>query len=973
MKPERWQQIDKILEAALEREECDRADFLEEACAGDEPLRKEVESLLTADKQAENLMEAPAAEMVAEGFARDQVGSLAGRQIASYKILSLLGAGGMGEVYLAQDSRLDRKVALKFLPEELQQDSTSKKRFLREARSAAALDHPFICHIHEVGEAEGKSFISMEYVQGETLKDKLAQGPLPLNDALGTATEIAEGLEAAHKQNIVHRDLKPSNIMLTPQGHVKVMDFGLAKRVTPVEGQEQEITTALTKQGSILGTVPYMSPEQVRGQAVDMRSDIFSFGVVLYEMLTGVNPLAKGSVMDTATAILSETPPPLTRYTEDIPVLLQHTVKKMLAKEPDRRYQLIHDVRTNLGELIEESGDSISQVAAGPSGTVSAAGGWRRAIPWSITGLTILIAGLVLWNLGPTAPTSSTPAVQPAVSLVVALPANEQLTNLSRSPAVALSPDGTRLAYTATRAGIAQLYLHSMDEPEAEPVAGTENARSPFFSPDGQWLGFFAGGKLKKVSVSGGTPVILCDVSTSGATASWVVDDTIVLSAHSNSALSQVPAGGGTPQPLTTRDSESGEGGHFFPQVLPGGKAVLFTVQSVTNPHIAVQSLETGERRVLLEGVANVRYVPTGHLVYAQAGTLMAVAFHLEQLEVTGDPIPILEGVMQTQPVPQTVATGGIAHLTFSDTGILLYVPADTSRLEGSTLVWVDRQGAMEPLAAPPRAYGRSGVDLSPDGQRVAVAFEGDTWVYDILHETLTRLTFEGGTLPLWTPEGKRITFQSTRFGTRNLFWKAADGTGAAEPLLASDIPRTPHSWSPDGKLLAFTEVNPSTNVDIWMLPLEGERKPEVFLRTPFSETGAVFSPDGHWLAYRSNESGRQEIYVQPYPPTGGRWQISTEGGEEAVWASSGRELFYRNGGTMMMAVDITTEPTFTHGTPQLLFEGQFARYGPRAAYDVTSDGQRFVMIKPAEGNADQINVILNWFEELKRLVPTDN
>jgi serine/threonine-protein kinase len=505
-----------------------------------------------------------------------------------------------------------------------------------------------------------------------------------------------------------------------------------------------------------------------------------------------------------------------------------------------------------------------------------------------------------------------------------------------------------------------------MGQLEAEFIAGTEDARSPFFSPDGQWLGFFAEGKLKKVSVSGGTPVIVCDVTSPRATASWGADESIVLQAHTNSGLFQVPAGGGTPQPLTTLDSESGEGSHGSPQVLPGGKAVLFNVRSAAGAFsIAVQSLETGERRVLLEGAVAARYVPTGHLVYVQGGTLMAVAFDLEQLEVTGDPIPTLQGVMQAS------GTDDVAHLTFSDTGTLVYVPADSSARAGRTLAWVDRKGAVEPLAAPPREYGR--VDLSPDGQRVAVTSGGEVWIYDIRRETLTRLTFERGSMPLWTPDGKRITFQSTRFGLRNLFWKLADGSGAAEQLLASELPHSPMSWSPDGNLLAFVEVHPSTNGDVWMLPLEGEGTPEPFLRTPFSETGPVFSPDGHWLAYRSNESGRYEIYVQPYPSTGAKWQISTEGGEEAVWASSGGELFYRSG-DKMMAIDITTEPTFTHGIPQLLFEEQFVRYGPRALYDVAPDGQRFLMIKEGEQQlrVTQLNVVLNWFEELKRLVPTN-
>ena len=602
---------------------------------------------------------------------------MVGTTISHYKVIEKIGQGGMGEVFLAEDTTLDRKVALKFLPEEMQQDSMARKRFLREAKSAAALDHPFICHIHEVGEVEGKSFIAMEYIQGMMLQEKLAKGPFPVREAVETAAEIAEALEAAHKQTIVHRDLKPSNIMLTPEGHVKIMDFGLAKRVTPVEGQdEEEITTKLTKDDSILGTVPYMSPEQLRGREVDARSDIFSFGVVLYEMLSGVHPFKKGGQIETANAILSETAPPLSRYTEDIPGLLQHTVKKMLAKEPDRRYQLVHDVRTDLGDLIDEVDETFVEPTTASAIGLGAAiqpALWKRAIPWSLTGLTILIAGLMLWYLRPTAPTSATPTVQPAVSLVVALPANEQMANLTRSRVVALSPDGTRLAYAATRAGTVQLYLHSMDEPEAEPVAGTDDARSPFFSPDGQWLGFVAGNKLKKVSVSGGTPVILGDVTTARVTASWGADDIIVFNPHSNTGLLQVPAGGGSPQPLTTLDSQNREVDHDYPQILPGGKAVLFTVWLAAGPHLAVESLETGERRVVLEGASDARYVPSGHLVYPQAETLMAVAFDLEQLEVMGDPSPILQGIMQTGGVR------GAGQFTFSDTGTLVFVRSDTS------------------------------------------------------------------------------------------------------------------------------------------------------------------------------------------------------------------------------------------------------------------------------------------------------
>ncbi len=562
MQPERWQQIDKLVETALEQEESQRAAFLEKACAGDETLRQEVETLLAAHKQVGDFIEAPALEVAARELAEDRTQSLVGQRLGSYKILSLLGAGGMGEVYLAQDSKLDRRVALKFLPEYLQHDSTARKRFLREAQSAAALDHPFICHIHEVGEEEGKSFIAMEYVQGTTLTEKLAEGPLPLKDALQEATEIAEALEAAHKQNIVHRDLKPSNIMLTPEGHVKVMDFGLAKRVTPTEGQEKEITMALTREGSTLGTVPYMSPEQGRGQEVDTRSDIFSFGVVLYEMLTGVHPFKKGGHIETAHAILNEAVPPLTRYSEDIPLLLQHTVRKMLAKEPDKRYQLIHEVRTDLGALIDDIGEARAEkVLIDSSNEVTRASATPRRsrwlVPWwALLGCLLLVGTAVTvvnWVLRP----GLSPTLTPPTRFAIALPENEALRG-RRTP-FTLSSDGSLLAYAARRGGTSRLYVRRIDDLGARVIPGTEGAGSPFFSPDGQWLGFFAEGKLKKVAISGGEPVTLSEFGTSGCGGSWASDDTIVFSPSNFSGVRQVSSLGGASKTLTRLDPKTGD------------------------------------------------------------------------------------------------------------------------------------------------------------------------------------------------------------------------------------------------------------------------------------------------------------------------------------------------------------------------------------------------------------------------------
>ena len=881
-----------------------------------------------------------------------------GKTLSHYKILEKIGQGGMGEVYRAEDTNLGREVAIKVLPEQFTKDPQRLARFEREAKLLASLNHPNIAAIYGLEEADGIRFLSLELVPGETLAERVAKGPLPVDKALEVCGQIAEGVEAAHEKGVIHRDLKPANVKLTPEGKVKILDFGLAKALEeelPLAdiSQSPTLTEEMTRAGVILGTAAYMSPEQARGKPVDKKADIFAFGCVLYELLTAKKAFGGETVTDTLAKVL-EGEPSWEMLPRSLPSTIRFLLSRCLQKDPAKRLQHIDGARILIEEALAGAVPVLPLGASRPSQ-------WTRAMPWSIAGVAVLVAGLALWNLS-----SPSSTLQTAMGLVVTLPTNEQMANLDR-PALTLSPDGTHLAYVATRNGTAQLYLHSLDEPEAQPIPGTEDASSPFFSPNGRWLGFFAEAKLKKVSVSGGVPVTLCDITSPGATASWTADETIVLRPHSGSGLFQVPEGGGTPQPLTTLDSESGDSGHRSPQVLPGGKTVLYTIYSAANDSIAVKSLETGDQRVVLEGARGARYVPSGHLVYVQAGTLMAVAFDLEHLEVTSEPIPILQGFMQ---IGGATSRG---QLTFSDTGTLVYVPADTSPGQARTLVWVDRQGAVQPLVAPPRTYAV--LRLSPDGQCVAVDLltgtQVDIWVYDIRRETLTRLTFENGQQPLWTPDGKRITFQSRRFGPRNLFWKPADGTGAEERLLESELPHTAQSWSPDGKILAFTEVHPSTNGDIWMLPLEGEGEPEPFLQTPFSETGPVFSPDGHWLAYRSNESGRQEIYVQPVPITGAKWQISTEGGEEAVWAHSGEELFYRSG-DKMMAVEITTEPTFTHGTPQLLFEGQYFSYGPRAAYDVAPDGQRFLMIKESEQEATvtHMSVVLDWFEELKELVP---
>jgi Tol biopolymer transport system component len=566
------------------------------------------------------------------------------------------------------------------------------------------------------------------------------------------------------------------------------------------------------------------------------------------------------------------------------------------------------------------------------------------------------IAALAVWHLKPS----------PAAFITrtaITLPAGYRLS--TNSPPIAFSPDGSLLVYVAIHDGVQQLFVRPLDSQEAKTLPGTEGAESPFFSPDGQWIGFFAVNKLKKISISGGTALTLCDSGNNGG-ATWGSDDTIIFCPGPNSGLFRVAATGGKPQALTKVDRSMGENSHRWPQLLPGGKALLFSV--VTGPgwddfHIAALRLDTGERRNVLRGGNTGRFVQTGHLVYDRAGTLLAVRFDPVRLEVTSSaPVTFAEGV------PRSGNLQG-AEYSFSTAGSLAYIPASPRQFE-RRLVWVDRKGTVEPLQAPPRNYGSA--SLSPDGQRVAVDIFSDATelcVYDVGRGTLTRLNTEGASNsnPIWAPDGNRITYRGFRAGLRNLFWKNADGTGDEERLTTGENSQIPTSWSRDGKWLAFYDVSPTTNIDIWMLRLDGARKQQPFIQTPFIEHSAKFSPDGRWLAYLSNESGRAEVYVQPFPGPGGKWKISTEGGSAPCWARNGRELFYSYQ-SKMMAVDIRTGPTFTAGKPRLLFEGQFTAFE-----DVSPDAHRFLMIQAVEPEqpAAQINIVLNWFEELKRLVPT--
>ena len=886
-----------------------------------------------------------------------------GTRLGPYEVLTPLGAGGMGEVYRARDTRLDRIVAVKILPSHLSDNVTLRQRFEQEAKAISGLNHPHICILHDVGHQDGTAFLVMEYLEGETLAKLLERGPLPLAQILKYGVEIADALDKAHRQGIVHRDLKPGNIMLTKSG-AKLLDFGLAKAAVPLTtgatltaGATR--TTPVTQQGTIVGTFQYMSPEQIEGKELDGRSDIFSLGAVFYEMVTGQRAFQGKSQLSVASAILEKEPAPICTIQPLTPPALDRAIRRCLAKDPEDRWQTARDLLLEL-KWIAEGG---SQAALAPLGAAKSAGmRWQRILLLGFVSLLLAaIIGLAIWNLKPS-PT------RPITRAVITLTPGQRLAALDQ-PAVALSPDGTHLAYVAFQGGTQQLYVRAMDSLEAKPIPGTEGATNPFFSPDGQWLGFFAGKKLKKVSVSGGVALTLGEVNGPRG-ASWDSQGMIAFAPTGVSLLQKVPDAGGTPQPLSR--FEKGEASHRWPEFLPDGKALLFDAMTSTfnwaKAQLAVESVGSGERQNLIQGGWQPRYASSGHLIYAQRGSLMAAPFDLQRLALTGTAVPVVEGVRQS-------TTTGAVQYSFSATGSLAYVPGAVQSAQ-LKLVWVTRNGAEQPVAAPARGYVFP--RLSPDGRRIAVGImdqETQVWLYDLSRETLTRFTFEGNVnlSALWTSDGRRITFQSDKEGPPNVYWQRADGSGGLERLTTSDYTSVPSSCSPDGQL-AFVQIDPATGFDIWVLRLT-DRKAQPFLRTPYNETSPRFSPDGRWLAYISNESGRYEVYVQPYPGPGGKWQISTEGGTEPAWNPNGRELFYRSG-DKMMAVDIATQPGFTVGKPRALFAGWYeATPATFSNYDVTPDGQRFLMLKRNEQEASaptQINVVLNWFEELKRRVPTN-
>ena len=883
-----------------------------------------------------------------------------GRRFGRYEVLDFLGAGGMGGVYRARDTSLSREVALKILTGEATRDSVRFRRFQTEAQASAALSHPNIVSVYDVGEEGGTPYIVSELVEGTTLAGALARGPFPTRRLLELAVGIAEGLAAAHAQGIVHRDLKPANVLLTAGGVPKIADFGLAKHFRPSSDSEGSHLSTLpderTTEGTILGTVGYMSPEQAKGEPADFRSDQFSLGSILYEMATGKRAFQRSSLVQTLAAIAQEEPEQVGTLNPETPAPLRWIVERCLAKEPKARYAATEDLARDLVSVRQHISELSGAEAALSPGTRRRS---RGPLLWGLAAAA-LIVGLVAGSLL-RVPGSGTSRVSPLMQLNLAFPPEDSLVQGAFYPVLALSPDGTRLVYVGRRPeGRQGLYVRPLDRLEATAIPGTEGALNPFFSPDGEWVGFGAEGKLKKVSLSGGQPLTLCDATLLRG-ASWGSDGTILFSPSGDAGLLRVSDKGGEPKPLTTLNPEKGESTHRWPDILPGGRTALFTIHGLTGDYesarIGAISLETGERRIVLEGGTQARYVPSGHILYVRGKSVFAVPFDAKRREVTGSAVTVLDGV-------SGFALAGFANYAVSRTGSLVYAPSDP-RTSLKDLVWLDRRGNTRRLTEVRRSYILP--RLSPDGRRLAVGdFGGTIWIYDLTRDAWEQLTSSGINFrPVWSPDSKRIVFSSNRNGLINLFVVPTDRSAPPEQLTRTNTWPFALSWSPDGRTLLVAE-QPGGGRDLSELRLDGERRLRPILATPFLEDAARLSSDGRWMAYHSNESGRLEVYVVRYPGPGERSQVSTSGGSNPVWSPDGRELFFQSGNKLMAAA-IETTPELRAGAPKAFFEGPF-----ESCFDIAPDGQRFVLVRPAYPDLPPrpLVVVLGWLNDLERRMP---
>jgi len=892
-------------------------------------------------------------------------------RLGPYEIAAQIGAGGMGEVYRATDTNLARQVAIKVLPEALASDPDRLARFDREAKTLAALSHPNIAGVYGLEKSGGTIALVMELIEGKTLADRIAEGPLPVDEALPIAKQIADALETAHEQGIVHRDLKPANVKVRPDGTVKVLDFGLAKAMEPARAmspgfsQSPTITTpAMTQAGLLLGTPAYMSPEQTRGRGADRRSDVWAFGCVLYEMLTGRRAFEGDEVSDVLASVLTREPA-LAAVPETVPDRVKQVLKACLQKDPRQRVHDIADVRLALDGAFETPA---TQPIDAQASRVTEVPLWRRVLPFAATAVVVgTVAAVGGWFAKPSDP-------RPVARWTHVLPEGRLFRNVGRQ-VLAIAPGGEHFVYNSADG----FYLRALDAVEDRVISGTEALGvAPFLSPDGRSVGFYSDANLRRMAVTGGAnSTLTAAVNPFGA--NWEADGTILYGQPDG--IWQVPEDGGEPRRLI--ETEEGEQ-VYGPQRLPVADWILFTLARTTGStrwdeaEIVVASPSTGERRVLRTGGSDARYLPSGHLMYAFEDVLYAVPFDVARLDETGGAVPVVAGIGRSQ-------VTGAAFYAVSASGTLAYVSGTATADSRRTLVWVDRAGRETPINAPLRAYTYP--RLSPDGSRVALDVrdeQNDIWVWSLERETLTRLTFDAGgdRAPVWSPDGARIAYMAGPNGQGALRWRAADGTGAPETLVEGAGSVFPTSFSPDGTRVVVLQMDVgASGQDVGLVPTEGGRAVTAMVRTSFNELNGEVSPDGRWLAYESNESGRAEVYVRSFAEAdvGGRWQVSPGGGTRPAWRSDGSELFYLSGPGRVMAVRVEVGGTFSYGNAVELFDGPYVAANFMRTYDVAPDGQRFLMIKEVDeepsdraSGSRRIVVVENWFEELERLAPVD-
>jgi eukaryotic-like serine/threonine-protein kinase len=883
-----------------------------------------------------------------------------GIRLGAYEIVAPLGAGGMGEVYKARDTRLDRTVAIKILPADAAADPHRQERFRREARAISSLPHPHICALYDIGRQDGVDFLVMEHLSGETLAHRLLRGPLPLEEVMRNGAQVADALDAAHRHGLIHRDLKPANIMLTASG-AKILDFGLAKRYgTDSDAAISVAATGdatLTQVGTVVGTIQYMAPEQVEGRPADARSDIFALGAILYEMTTGRKAFDGASQAAVVGAILRDELSPLSRIQPLTPPALDRLVARCVAKIPEERWQTAKDLLEELKWVRE----SRSQ-AVGPSRrTVNAA----ERVTWAAAVAALLIALVAAATLL----VRRAPAPPEAIRFAISAPAGGEFgaasawENRAGDPFgesfVAVSPNGRSVAFVASRHGTSSLlWVRNLEAVDAQSLMGTDEARMPFWSPDSRLIGFFAQGKLKTVDTTSGPPHVLCDAP-AGEGGTWNRDGTIVFAPTATGPLFRISAtGGGEPRPVTTLDRSRQEVSHRWPVFLPDGRHFIYLVHQPAAIHVA--SLDSPQTKRLVPADSKALYAPPGYLLFVRQHAIVAQPFDAARLETTGDPFTIADRV-------KTVPALGHADFSVSENAVLAFQTGD---IAATRLAWFDRTGRQ--LSTIGEEESSFTLKLSPDERLVAVGqldpqLRQGIWLFDVGRGVKSRFTFDeqNSSDPAWSPDGRQIAFTSERRGpgTRNIYVRTLT-TGKEDALLESDERKVPDDWSSDGRFLAYTQAGQTTGrsgLDIWVLPLFGERRPFAFLVSSFYKGHPRFSPDGRWLAYDSDESGRFEVYVQAFPGPGEKLRVSTNSGAQPLWRQDGKELFYLSRDGSVMALSVNTDPALELGTPTVLFHSPLVN-PVLPQYGVADNGRRFLFLEPAgDASRTPITVVLNW------------